>query len=187
MDTIPRFSDSFFLHRSQNRLFENKTQNDKVQDQPRSRGQANLGTPHQWARYQSHQGQAGGRNRNRTQEEVPHVQPGPVRHQEAGTGPTPRQGAPVHARGRDYLWELGEGCVMAPCATRPTSPTNPSAPTASRSPRWSATSGRTSACTVALIMTVVCRAAAMQLGSGLPSGSIRGSYGLTNLDSEGSA
>ena len=59
---------------------------------------------HQWARYQSHQGQAGGRNRNRTQEEVPHVQPGPVRHQEAGTGPTPHQGAPVHARGRDYLW-----------------------------------------------------------------------------------
>ena len=40
---------------------------------------------------------------------------------------------------------------------------------------------------LALIMTVVRRAAAMQLGSGLPSGSIRGSYGLTNLDSEGSA
>ena len=39
---------------------------------------------------------------------------------------------------------------------------------------------------LALIMTVVRRAAAMQLGSGLPS-SIRGSYGLTNLDSEGSA
>ena len=43
-----------------------------------------------------------------------------------------------------------------------------------------------------LLMTLdvlknVRRAAAMQLGSGLPSGSIRGSYGLTNLDSEGSA
>jgi len=40
---------------------------------------------------------------------------------------------------------------------------------------------------LALIMTVVRRAAAMQLGSGLPSGSIRGSYGLASLSAQGSA
>ena len=40
---------------------------------------------------------------------------------------------------------------------------------------------------IALIMTVVRRAAAMQLGSGLPSGSIRGSYGLASLSTQGSA
>ena len=45
----------------------------------------------------------------------------------------------------------------------------------------------TFAYTVALIMTVDRRAAAMQLGSGLPSGSIRGSYGLASLTAQGSA
>ena len=69
----------------------------------------------------------------------------------------------------------------SPCATRPTVATSPSVKVATLVGNFRADFR------LALIMTKVCRAAAMQLGSGLPSGSIRGSYGLTSLDLQGSA